>query len=109
MANPNIPNLCGANPNLNGALSKIAELKDKLVSNIDVDASALKEELEGGLDELKSAFDKLEAELPEAPAVNLQAEVTSLINDIDKTTPTGIGAFNAKLATLKLKFHYIFF
>ena len=32
MANPNIPNLCGANPNLNGALSKIEELKDKLLS-----------------------------------------------------------------------------
>ena len=104
MANPNIPNLCGANPNLNDSLSKIEELKDKLLSNIDVDASTLKSELDEGLDELKSAFDKLEAELPEAPAVNLQAEVTSLINDIDKTTPTGIGAFNAKLATLKLDF-----
>ena len=104
MANPNIPNLCGANPNLNGALSKIEELKDKLLSNIDVDASTLKSELEEGLDELKSAFDKLEVELPEAPAVNLQAEVTSLINDIDKTTIAGITAFNAKLATLKLDF-----
>ena len=104
MANPNIPNLCGANPNLNGALSKIEELKDKLLSNIDVDASTLKSELEEGLDELKSAFDKLEVELPEAPAVNLQAEITSLINDIDKTSIAGITAFNAKLATLKLDF-----
>ena len=73
MANPNIPNLCGANPNLNGALSKIEELKDKLLSNIDVDASTLKSELEEGLDELTSAFDKLEPKLPEAPAVNFQA------------------------------------
>jgi len=104
MANPNIPNLCGANPNLNESLSKIEELKDKLLSNIDVDASTLKSELEEGLDELKSAFDKLEVELPEAPAVNLQAEVTSLINDIDKTTIGGITAFNAKLASLKLDF-----
>ena len=104
MANPNIPNLCGANPNLNGALSKIEELKDKLLSNIDVDASTLKSELEEGLDELKSAFDKLEVELPEAPAVNLQAEITSLINDIDKTSIAGINAFNAKLSTLKLDF-----
>ena len=95
MANPNIPNLCGANPNLNGALSKIEELKDKLLSNIDVDASTLKSELEEGLDELTSAFDKLEAKLPEAPAVNFQAEVTSLINDINKTTAAGITAFNA--------------
>jgi len=104
MANPNIPNLCGANPNLNESLSKIEELKDKLLSNIDVDASTLKSELEEGLDELKGAFDKLEVELPEAPAVNFQAEVTSLINDIDKTSSAGIGAFNAKLASLKLDF-----
>ena len=90
MANPNIPNLCGANPNLNGALSKIEELKDKLLSNIDVDASTLKSELEEGLDELTSAFDKLEVELPEAPAVNFQAEITSLINDINKTSIAGI-------------------
>ena len=41
MANPNIPNLCGANPNLNDSLSKIEELKEKLLSNIDVDASLL--------------------------------------------------------------------
>ena len=104
MANPNIPNLCGANPNLNDSLSKIEELKDKLLSNIDVDASTLKSELEEGLDELTSAFDKLEAKLPEAPAVNFQAEVTSLINDINKTTAAGITAFNAKLASLKLDF-----
>ena len=104
MANPNIPNLCGANPNLNESLSKIEELKDKLLSNIDVDASTLKSELEEGLDELKGAFDKLEVELPEAPAVNFQAEVTSLINDIDKTSIAGLGAFNAKLASLKLDF-----
>ena len=104
MANPNIPNLCGANPNLNESLSKIEELKDKLLSNIDVDASTLKSELEEGLDELTSAFDKLEAKLPEAPAVNFQAEVTSLINDINKTTAAGIGAFNTKLASLKLDF-----
>ena len=104
MANPNIPNLCGANPNLNESLSKIEELKDKLLSNIDVDASTLKSELEEGLDELTSAFDKLEPKLPEAPAVNFQAEVTSLINDINKTTAAGITAFNAKLASLKLDF-----
>ena len=104
MANPNIPNLCGANPNLNDSLSKIEELKDKLLANIDVDASTLKSELEEGLDELTSAFDKLEVQLPEAPAINFQAEVTSLINDIDKTTAAGIGAFNAKLASLKLDF-----
>ena len=104
MANFNIPNLCGANPNLNGMLSEIDKLKDKLLSSIDVDASELKADLETSLGDLKAAFDKLEIELPEAPNVNFQAEITSLINDIDKTTIQGIAAFNAKLASLKLDF-----
>ena len=62
------------------------------------------QKLEEGLDELTSAFDKLEAKLPEAPAVNFQAEVTSLINDINKTTTCRHYCFNAKLASLKLDF-----
>ena len=104
MADFKTPNLCGANPNLNGMLSEIDKLKDKLLSSIDVDASELKADLETSLGDLKAAFDKLEIELPEAPNVNFQAEVTSLINDIDKTTIQGIAAFNAKLASLKLDF-----
>ena len=104
MANFNIPNLCGASPELNGALDEINKLKDKLLSSIDVDASELKADLETSLGDLKAAFDKLEIELPEAPNVNFQAEITSLINDIDKTTIQGIAAFNAKLASLKLDF-----
>ena len=100
----NIPNLCGASPDLNGALDEINKLKDKLTANIDVDASALKADLESGLADLKGAFDKLEVELPEVPNINFQAEVTSLINDIDKTTVEGLAAFNIKLASLKLDF-----
>ena len=105
MANFNIPNLCGASPDLNGALDEINKLKDKLTANIDVDASALKADLESGLADLKGAFDKLEIELPEVPNINFQAEVTSLINDIDKTTVEGLArSFNIKLASLKLDF-----
>ena len=36
----NIPNLCGASPELNNALSKIADLKDSINVNINLDASA---------------------------------------------------------------------
>ena len=104
MANFKIPNLCGASPDLNGALDEINKLKEKLTANIDVDASALKADLESGLADLKGAFDKLEIELPEVPNINFQAEVTSLINDIDKTTVEGLAAFNIKLASLKLDF-----
>ena len=104
MANFSIPNLCGASPDLNGALDEINKLKDKLTANIDVDASALKADLETGLADLKGAFDKLEVELPEVPNVNFQAEITSLINDIDKTTIEGLVAFNAKLEQLETDF-----
>ena len=104
MANFNIPNLCGASPDLNGALDEINKLKDKLTANIDVDASDLKADLESGLADLKGAFDKLEIELPEVPNINFQSEVTSLINDIDKTTVEGLLDFNIKLASLKLDF-----
>ena len=74
MANFKIPNLCGASPDLNGALDEINKLKDKLTANIDVDASALKADLETGLGDLQSAFNKLEIKLPEVPDVNFQAE-----------------------------------
>ena len=49
MANFNIPNLCGASPELNGALDEINKLKDKLLSSIDLDASELKHALETSL------------------------------------------------------------
>ena len=104
MAIFNIPNLCGASPELNASLDEINKLKEKLLSNIDADPSDLKADLESGLADLKGAFDKLEIELPEIPNVNFQAEVTSLINDIDKTTVEGFAAFNIKLASLKLDF-----
>ena len=104
MANFKIPNLCGASPDLNGALDEINKLKDKLTANIDVDASALKADLETGLGDLQSAFDKLEIKLPEVPNVNFQAEITSLINDIDRTSIQGLAAFNTKLAQLELDF-----
>ena len=104
MANFKIPNLCGASPDLNGALDEINKLKDKLTANIDVDASALKADLETGLGDLQSAFNKLEIKLPEVPNVNFQAEITSLINDIDRTSIQGLAAFNTKLAQLELDF-----
>ena len=104
MANFKIPNLCGASPDLNGALDEINKLKDKLTANIDVDASALKADLETGLGDLQSAFNKLEIKLPEVPDVNFQAEITSLINDIDRTSIEGLAAFNIKLAQLELDF-----
>ena len=45
----NIPNLCGASPELNNALSKIADLKDSINVNINLDASAAAEALNSKL------------------------------------------------------------
>ena len=42
--------------------------------------------------------------MPAAPNVNLQSEITSLINDIDKTTAAGLKAFNEKVSSLKKDF-----
>ena len=35
----NVPNLCGASPELNAALSKIDDLKKEITANIDIDPS----------------------------------------------------------------------
>ena len=54
--------------------------------------------------EEKIESNKLEIKLPEVPNVNFQAEITSLINDIDRTSIQGLAAFNTKLAQLELDF-----
>ena len=54
--------------------------------------------------DIKAGLDALAVDLPEIPAVNLQSEITSLINDVDRTTVEGIAAFNAKVAALKKDF-----
>ena len=104
MADFKTPNLCGANPELNTALSKIDDLKNEIASKVDSLASEAAAAFETGLADVKSGLDGLAIDLPEIPPINFQSELTGLINDIDKTTIQGIAAFNAKLATLELDF-----
>ena len=104
MADFKTPNLCGANPELNAALSKIDDLKKEIESKVDSLASEAASAFEGALSDVKSGLDGLAIDLPEIPDVNFQSELTSLINDIDKTTIQGFAAFNAKLAQLELDF-----
>ena len=104
MADFKTPNLCGANPELNNALSKIDDLKNNITSKIDSAASEAAAAFETGLADVKAGLDGLALDLPEVPAINFQSEITSLINDIDRTTIQGIAAFSTKLAQLELDF-----
>ena len=104
MADFKTPNLCGANPELNNALSKLDDLKNDIASKLDSTASEAAAAFETGLANVKAGLDGLALDLPEIPPINFQSELTSVINDIDRTTVQGIAAFNAKLATLELDF-----
>ena len=104
MADFKTPNLCGANPELNNALSKIDDLKNNITSKIDSVASEAAAAFETGLADVKAGLDGLALDLPEIPPINFQSELTGLINDIDRTTIQGIAAFSTKLAQLELDF-----
>ena len=104
MADFKTPNLCGANPELNNALSKIDDLIGNIDSKISSAASEAAAAIETGLADVKAGLDGLAIDLPEIPDVNFQSELTGLINDIDKTTIQGLATFNSKLAQLELDF-----
>ena len=104
MANFTIPNLCGASPELNLASTKIADLENEILSKIDAAASEAAAAFDTALADVKDGLDGLALDLPEVPNVNFQAELTSLINDIDKTTIEGLAAFNNKVAELEKDF-----
>ena len=104
MANFNIPNLCGASPELNAASLKIESLENEITAKLDAVASEAAAAFNTALTDVKTGLDGLALDLPEVPNVNFQSELTSLINDIDKTTIEGITAFNNKLAELEKDF-----
>ena len=104
MADFKTPNLCGANESLNTALSKIDDIKAEIESKLDSAASEAAAAFETAQADIKAGLDALAVDLPEAKPVNLQSEITSLINDVDRTTVEGIAAFNAKVAALKKDF-----
>ena len=97
-------NLCGANEAIDNALSKAADLKNDILGKLELPASDIAASLNNKLTELKSALDGLAIDLPSLPDVNLQAEITGAISDIDQTTIQGKIAFASKLAKLKLDF-----
>ena len=103
MADFKTADICGASPNLNNVLEKIDSLKNSLSSNLTVDPSALSSTLSTQVSSLSSSLSGMIPELPSAPDVSLQAELTGLSN-IDLSLPTGVLDYNAKLASIKSQF-----
>ena len=104
MADFNTPNLCGANELLNSASSKIDDLKKEIESKLDSAASEAAAAFQTAQADVKAGLDGLAKDLPETPNINFQSEITSLINNIDRTTVEGLSAYNAKVAQLQLDF-----
>ena len=103
MADFKTADICGASPNLNNVLEKMDSLKNSLSSNLTVDPSALSSTLSTQGSSLSSSLSGMIPELPSAPDVSLQAELTGLSN-IDLSLPTGVLDYNAKLASIKSQF-----
>ena len=97
-------NLCGANEAIDNALSKALDLKNDILGKLELPASDIAASANSKLTELKSALDGFTVDLPTIPDINVQAEITGLISDIDKTSIQGLIAFNSKVAQLKLDF-----
>ena len=104
MADFKTPSLAGASPEFNEVLGKFDSIKGEVVAGLELDASALAATLNTSvLGDLTSKLKNLVPELPELPNVNLQSEMSSLL-DIDQGTLAGQLEFATKQAELKTKF-----
>ena len=64
MANFNIPNLCGASPELNAASLKIESLENEITAKLDAVASEAAAAFNTALTDVKSGLDGLALDLP---------------------------------------------
>ena len=104
MADFKTPSLAGASSEFNEVLGKFDSIKGEVVAGLELDASALAATLNTSvLGDLTSKLKNLVPELPELPNVNLQSEMSSLL-DIDQGTLAGQLEFATKQAELKTKF-----
>lgn len=71
--------ICGANLNFDTLLTSIEGLEADLLSGIDLDALALKAQLETSLSGLVTDLKALIPELPTIPSISLQTEIQDLI------------------------------
>ena len=104
MADFKTPNLAGASPEFNEVLSKFDSIKGEVAAGLELDASTLANTLNTSVvEDLKGKLGDLVPEIPELPNVNLQSEMSSLVN-IDQNTVAGQLEFATKKAELKTKF-----
>ena len=81
-----IPNLCGASPELNDVLSKLADAKADAKAKLDEAASTAAAAFGEAQNELAGLKDKLQSiEIPTLPKLNLQAEIAGLASQIPGT------------------------
>ena len=100
---PTIPNLCAASPELDDALTKLEDLESSLTSQIDSPASTAAAAAALSVTQLKSSFDSLSTDLPEKPPLNLQAEITGLLQ-LPLTNLGEVLAYTTKLAEINTNF-----
>ena len=100
MVDFSIPNLCGASPELNDVLSKLADAKADAKAKLNEAASTAAAAFGTAQDELAGLKDKLQSiEIPTLPKLNLQAEIASLTSQIP-----GTPSFLSALAKIKTEF-----
>ena len=95
-----IPNLCGASPELNDVLSKLADAKADAKAKLNEAASTAAAAFGEAQNELAGLKDKLQSiEIPTLPKLNLQAEIAGLASQIP-----GTPSFLSALAKIKTEF-----
>jgi hypothetical protein len=104
MANFTTPNLAGTNAQFNSVLSTFDSIKSQVVAGLELDASIIVATLTTSVvGNLASQLVDLVPELPELPNLNLQSEMSSLL-DIDQSTLAGQLEFANKKAALEFQF-----
>ena len=103
MADFKTADICGASPNLNSVLEKMDSLKTSLSSSLTVSPSALSSTLSTEVSALSSSLSSMIPELPSAPDVSLQAELTALSN-INLSLPSGLLEYRSKLDSITNQF-----
>ena len=104
MADFKTPSLSGSSPELNEVLGKFDSIKGEVSDGLESEASVLASTLNTSVEgDLKSKLGDLVPEIPPLPNVNLQSEMSSLL-DIDQSTLAGQQEFANKKAALEFQF-----
>jgi hypothetical protein len=104
MADFKTPNLAGTSAEFNSVLSTFDSIKSEVVAGLEADVADLVANLTiSVVGDLASKLGDLVPEIPELPNVNLQSEMSSLL-DIDQSTLAGQLDFENKKAALEFQF-----